>query len=251
MNVSCTQCGGSVAVDPSTPFLICNFCGSALYLDKSRVVFHYVVSPTIGIEEASGKLRRWMAGNETVKDLDRLASIQHQELLYFPMWRFVVRESTGDREFSEPASSSSIADLRRLPLSGGNLKFFSPAEFREMPLKEPDVLLDSASQWLKNEKGASPEQIKETNLIHVPFYIFKYQFGGKEYQAVIDGTTGRVLASVFPAKAELPFLGVAALSGLILFVLGLLAPNIFWRFLLYVIALFPLAILSYTVVKKY
>ncbi len=120
-----------------------------------------------------------------------------------------------------------------------------------MPLKEPDVLLDSASQWLKNEKGASLEQIKETNLIHVPFYIFKYQFGGREYQAVIDGTTGRVLASVFPAKAELPFIGVAALSGIILFIIGLIAPTVFWRLLLYLIAVIPLAIISYAVVKKY
>ena len=251
MNVSCTQCGGSVAVDPSTPFLNCNFCGSALYLDRSRVVFHYVVSPTIEMEEAKGKLRRWMAGNETVKDLDRLASIQNQELIYFPMWRFVVRDGAGDREFSEPASSSSIADLRRLPLSGGNLTFFSPAQFKGMPLKEPDVLLDSASRWLQNEKGASPDNIKETNLIHVPFYIFKYQFSGQQYQAVIDGTSGRVLASVFPAKAELPFLGVAALSALILLIVGLIAPNLYWRFLLYLVAIVPLAVLSYTVVKRY
>lgn len=251
MNVSCTQCGGSVAVDPSTPFLNCPFCSSALYLDKSKVVFHFVVSPTIGMEDAVGKLRRWMAGNETVKDLDTLATIQKQELSYFPMWRFVVRDSHGDREFSEPASSSSIAGLRRIPLSGGDLKFFSPKEFQGMPLKEPDVLLDSAYKWLQTDSGTSTDRIKETNLIHVPFYLFQYQYGGKEYHAVIDGTSGRVLASVYPAKAELPFRGVAILSGIILFVVGLIAPNIFWRLLLYVIAVIPLAILSYTVVKKY
>ena len=251
MNVACTQCGGSVSVDPSSPFLNCPFCGSALYLDKSRVVFHFVVSPTISLEDAAGKLRRWMAGNETVKDLDRLASIQHQELSYMPMWRFVVRGSAGDQEFSEPASSSTIADLRRLPLSGGNLKFFSPSEFQGMPLKEPDVLLESASKWLQTEKGTGPDQIKETNLIHVPFYIFKYQYGGKEYQAVIDGTSGKVLASIFPAKAEMPFIGVAVLSAVILFIVGVIAPNVFWRLLFYMVAIVPLAMISYAVVKKY
>ncbi len=251
MNVTCTQCGGSVAVDPTTPFLNCNYCSSALYLDKSKVVFHFVVSPTIAMDEALGKLRRWMAGNETVKDLDKLATIQNQELLYFPMWRFVVRDDTGEHEFSEPASSSSIADLRRLPLSGGNLKFFSPTQFQGMPLKEPDVLLDSAAQWLQTEKGAARENIKETNLIHVPFYIFKYQFGGKDYQAVIDGTTGRVLASIFPAKAELPFIGIAVLSAFVFLIVGWIAPNVWIRFVLYLIAVVPLSIVSYVIVKKY
>ena len=251
MNVTCTQCGGSVTVDPSTPFLSCNFCSSALYLDKSRVVFHFVVSPTIDLEDASGKLRRWMAGNDTVKDLDRHAVLQSQELTYIPMWRFVVRDSAGDLEYSEPASSSTIADLRRLPLSGGDLKFYSSTAFQGLPLKEPDVLLDSALQWLQNEKGTVKDKIKETNLIHVPFYVFKYQFGGKDYQAVVDGTTGRVLTAVFPAKAELPFLGVALLSALVLFVIGLIAPNVYIRLLIYIIAIVPLSIISYTIVKKY
>ena len=249
MNVTCTQCGGSVAVDPGTPFMSCTYCSSALYLDKSRVVFHFVVSPTIDEEDALGKLRRWMAGNETVKDLDRLATIQNQELTYFPMWRFVARDDIAEREYSEPASSSSISDLKSIPLSGGDLNFFSPKEFEGMPLKEPDVLLDSALQWLKSEKGHPT--IKETNLIHVPFYLFKYQFGGNSYQAVVDGTSGRVLASVFPAKAELPFIGVALLAGVVLFVLGLIAPNIWIRLLLYGIAIVPLGILCFSIVKKY
>lgn len=251
MNISCTQCGGTVNVEPGNPFLVCSFCSSALYLDKSRVVFHYVVSPTIGLEDAQGKLRRWMAGNETVKDLDRLATIQNQELTYFPMWRFVVRQSNGDQEFSEPACSSSICDLRSLPLSGGSLQFFSPTQFAGMPLKEPDVLLDSAAQWLKSESGSTSESIKETNLIHVPFYTFQYQYSSGSYHAVVDGTTGRVLASVFPAKAELPFIGVAVFCALVFFVLGLIAPNIFYRILLYLVAAPFLGIASYVIVRKY
>jgi hypothetical protein len=251
MNITCTQCGGSVTAEPGNPFLICSYCSSALYLDKSRVVFHYVVSPTIGLEEAQGKLRRWMAGNETVKDLDRLATIQNEELTYFPMWRFVVGQNNGDQEFSEPACSSSICDLRSLPLSGGSLQFFSPNQFQGMPLKEPDILLDSAAQWLQSESGASKDLIKETNLIHVPFYSFQYQFSSNSYNAVVDGTTGRVLASVFPAKAELPFIGIAVFCAFVFFVLGLIAPNFFIRILLYLAAAPFLGFASYTIIRKY
>ena len=251
MNFNCTQCGGSVTAEPGNPFLSCGYCSSALYLDKTKVVFHYVVSPTISMEEAQGKLRRWMAGNETAKDLDRLASIQNQELTYFPMWRFVVGQTNGDQEFSEPACSTSICDLRSLPLSGGSLKFFSPNEFQGMPLREPDILLDSAARWLHSESGASSEAIKETNLIHVPFYSFQYQFSSNSYHAVVDGTTGRVLASIFPAKAELPFIGISIFCALVFFILGLIAPNIFIRILLYLVAAPFLGFACYTVLRKY
>jgi hypothetical protein len=250
MVITCTQCGGAVEVPPGTPFLTCGFCGSALYLDKSGVVFHYVVSPTINFDEAQGKLKRWMAGNETVKDLDRLATMGNHELTYFPMWRFVVSEADGDREFSQPACSTPIADLRSLPLSGGSLKFFSPGEFAGMPLREPDILFESACQWLVRE-GATREAIKETNLIHIPFYRFEYTFSGKPYQAVVEGTTGRVLTSIFPAKAELPFIGVSILCALIFFILGLITPNIFIRLIVYIAAAIPLGLLCLAIVRKY
>src|SRR3990172_11433788 len=91
MQISCAQCGAAVTVEAGAHFTTCSYCNSALYLDKSKVVFHFVITPTISLEEAQGKLRRWMAGNETVKDLDTLAQIETPELIYFPMWRFVVR----------------------------------------------------------------------------------------------------------------------------------------------------------------
>ena len=73
--LNCTQCGGELHPDEGQLFLVCPFCSSAVYLDKSRVVFHWYLAPTIDEGKAAAALRRWMAGNQTVKDLDEKAQI--------------------------------------------------------------------------------------------------------------------------------------------------------------------------------
>jgi len=251
MQIQCTQCGGTVNLQEGEKFAICAFCQSALYLDRSKVVFHFVLIPTVTREDAEGKLRRWMAGNETVKDLDVHSVVETAELVYFPMWRFLVNEQDGDQEYSQPASSTSIADIKSIPLSGGDLKFFAPKDFEGITLKEPDVLLEAALQWLQTQQSISKEKVKETNLIHIPFFLFRYQFGGQSYQAIVDAVSGRVLASVFPAKAELPFYGFALASAAIFFVEGMIAPNFLIRIILYIITAVPVGIFSYSIVKKY
>jgi len=251
MQIDCTQCGGAVKLPEGARFAICPFCSSALYLDRSKVVFHFVITPTINEEEAQGKLRRWMAGNETVKDLDVHAQIVHQELIYFPMWRFVVSETSGDREISEPASSISISEIKSIPLSGGDLKFYSPTEFQGKPLKEPDILLESAISWLQSQRGIQRDKIRETNLIHIPFTIFKYKFKDKFYQAVVDAISGRVLANVYPAKDEIPFIGIAFMAAIAFFLAGILSPNFIVRVILFIVVAVPFALIANGVVKRY
>lgn len=251
MQVGCTQCGASVALEAGSQFVTCPYCTSALYVDRSKVVFHFVVRATLTLEDAQGKLRRWMAGNDTVKDLDRLAKIEQQELMYFPMWRFVAVRDSVDQEFSEPASSFSISEIKKIPLSGGDLQFFSPKEFAGVPLKEPDVLLDSAISWLQQQEAVQKDAIKEINLIHIPFYLFKYHFRNTLYQAIVDATSGRVLSSVYPAKDEIPFIGIAIAAAIAYFVIGLLIANPLLKAVIYLAMSVPLGLFAYTVTQKY
>ena len=71
----CTQCGGELHPDEGQIFLTCPYCGSTVYLDKERVVFHWVLAPTLDEQKAGASLARWMAGNQTVKDLDKKARV--------------------------------------------------------------------------------------------------------------------------------------------------------------------------------
>ena len=62
----CTQCGGELHPDEGQIFLTCPYCESTVYLDKSRVVFHWYLASTLDDQKARTNLARWMGGNETV-----------------------------------------------------------------------------------------------------------------------------------------------------------------------------------------
>ena len=71
----CPQCGAGLEVPEGEIFFTCPYCASALYLDKSKVVFHYALISTLDMKTAERTLKGWMAGNETVKDLDRAGAM--------------------------------------------------------------------------------------------------------------------------------------------------------------------------------
>jgi hypothetical protein len=245
--IPCTQCGGAADFPAGTRFAACSFCGSSLYLDGSRSILHYVVAPTFTEKEAIGKLKRWMGGNETVRDLDTRCRVARCELSYVPLWRFVTGRDT---QTVEPAAAFALGDLGEIPLSGGQLSLFSAEKHRGADLQAPDVLLGSAQAWLER-RGVRPDELREVNLVHVPLYLFRYEFEGAEYSAAVEAASGRVLASVFPAKNEEPFVRLTVVGCAVFVVLGLAAPNAFVRVLLYLFAAPPLGVWALAVVRRH
>ena len=56
MTIKCTQCGADVEVQQDETFIDCPYCASALFLDKRKVVFHYVIASNFKPNEAEGNL---------------------------------------------------------------------------------------------------------------------------------------------------------------------------------------------------
>lgn len=200
--VHCAQCGGLLHPDEGQVFLVCPYCGSAVYLDASKVVFHWSLAPTLGEVEAGEALSRWMAGNETVKDLDRKARRTETSFAYFPVWLLKIKDGDGHRIHLEPAAATSVTAMREMPLPAGDLVRYDSA--LEAQSVAPSVPLDTVLGWQANV-GQRPENIAETSLVHVPMYTYKYEYDGKPFTAVVDAASGRVMANLFPAKAEAPY----------------------------------------------
>jgi len=224
----------------------CLFCGTTLFVDRAQVVFHYRLPPLLGKEEAIAAMRRWMAGNETVKDLDRQAEIAEFEAISFPVWLFRTYQSGAERVFFEPAAPTPIPQVTDLSIPAGRLEPYR-SEAEDMRVIEAQVPLETAVGWLE-QRQVGP--IRETALVRVPFWRCRYQYEGKTYHAAVDASTGAVLAGVYPEKAESPYVLVAVL-GLILFgVEGLMIGNLFAKFVAYVITAIPLTLLAYWVARK-
>ncbi len=209
--LTCTQCGGELHPEQGQIFLTCPYCKATVYLDKSRVVFHWSLSPTFSEEQARGELARWMAGNQTVKDLDKKARLTGTTFQYFPVWYIKYRLQTQERISLEPAAATSISELRHLPLTAGDLRSYDASlEGQSQP---PTVPLEAVQSWLhQNQAGA---EVIETSLVHIPIFTFKYVFQNRTYTAVIEAATGKTLASIYPAKSEAPYMLAGAITALV------------------------------------
>ncbi len=217
--VHCAQCGGVLRPEAGQVFLTCPYCGSAIYVDKRQVVFHYSLRCTVTPEAAAANLRRWMAGNQTVKDLDRKARVVASTFQYFPVWYCKARANGKETVYLEPAAATSISELKALTIAAGDLQKYDPTLDAEAVA--PTVPFDAMVQWLDN-RSVRREQLAEAALVHLPIYLFKYEFGGNSYTALVEGGSGKVFANLFPPKAETPYLAVAAFATLGFLVLSCL-----------------------------
>jgi len=210
--IYCTQCGGEIHHDEGHIFLTCPFCESTIYIDKSQVVFHWYVEPTIKPDEVNSTLFRWMTGNQTVKDLDKKARLINKEFLFFPMWYFKVRvKGNGEAIILQPAAATSISELKNLRIPAGDLIKYE--EKISVDAQPPTVPLEAARAWT-NDNGTQGDML-ETFLVHIPIFVIKYMYQNHIYTAVVEASTGKVFANVFPAKSEAPYYLVAGLAALV------------------------------------
>jgi len=224
--LNCTQCGGELHPDEGQTFLTCPYCSATVYVDKSRVVFHWYLAPTLDENRARGELARWMAGNQTVKDLDKKASLIGKSFQYFPIWYIKLIDQNREQISLEPGAATSVTELRRLHLPAGDLRKYDDA--LDSQSQTPNVPLEAALSWLQQSRPAKFE-VKETSLVHIPLYTFKYNYRNQTYTALVEAATGEVLANLYPAKAEAPYLLAGGITALIYLCLALV-PIVFSAF---------------------
>ena len=218
--IHCTQCGGELHPEEGQIFLTCPYCSSTVYLDRSRVVFHWFRAPTVDEEKARASLMRWMAGNQTVKDLDRKARLLGSTFEFFPMWYFKHKNpSDKERVLLLPAAATSISELRSLNLPAGDLRKYETAI--DSQATQPSVPLQAALNWLSDSKVPQAE-IAAQSLVHVPIYTFKYSFQGTVYTAIVEAGTGGVFANLYPAKAETPYRSMGCATAAIFIALAII-----------------------------
>ena len=262
--IICPQCGGENKIPTDSRFLECEFCGSSIFVDKSKVVNHYVVLSNFDQNEAIGNVKRWMAGNFHVKDLDKNAQIAQVYFYYFPLWYFKTNQGGVDKIYLQPAHSTPISEIKNIQIPAGDLKVYHKNEFDEKQFVSPDVLFESAQSWLQ-QSGVDASEVAEANLVHIPFYQVYYNYDGKQYSAMVEASSGKVYANLWPAKKETPFrmlfagsILLFALASLVSFVIGLavstdesgLAMGEVIKIPAYILTAIPLIIISYYIAKK-
>jgi len=248
LEVRCTQCGASVTVASDARLLACPFCDTSLVVDAEGALFHETVRATVRPAEVAAHLRRFLAGGATVAGLDRKARLGEPVLELFPFWAFTVGESGSERTILMPAAPSSLQGLQGLALPGGETRPMTAEAAGSTPVREPEVPLATARTWLEQREGEV--RVKRQVLYHLPLYRIAYSWRGKTYQAAVDGVTGRVFPADFPAKAEAPYVLVAAVALVVFGLEGLVVTNLLAKALLYLVSAVPILGIAWLTSRK-
>lgn len=232
--LTCSQCGGELHPDEGQVFLACPYCAATVYLDRSRVVFHWYVAPTLDERQATASLYRWMSGSQTVKELDKKARLAEPSFQFFPLWYFRWQAGQGEQVALQPAAATSVSELSRLTLPAGDLKRYE--ETLDGQVVAPTVPLEAALDWLKGQAALTSHhspgsgrisEIKEMAVVHVPLYFFRYTYGKNTYTAVVDAAAGTVLANLYPPKVETYYRLVGIVTALVFLCLAIF-PLVGW-----------------------
>jgi hypothetical protein len=204
-------------VEPGNKVARCTYCGTTNLVDTSRFVVHYAAQPTLRVNDAEAALRRWMAGSTTVAELDKLAQIERPLYQLFPMWLVRIMRDGKEQLLLEPAAALVVSELKRMSLASVDLERYDDSLAADAVAAT--VPYEAMMRWLADDYQVKREQVREVSLVHLPVYLFNYRFAGQRYTAVVNGATGEVFASLYPAKRDTPYRVVAWASLLIYFML--------------------------------
>ena len=210
VQILCRQCSAPLPVEHGSQYVECEYCGTTNVVEKGQSVFHYAVQATVDEAEALAALRRWMAGNETIKGLDQAAKIERPLFEYFPMWLVRRRREGQESIYLEPAAALAVSELKHLTLPAGDLQPYDEAIDDEVV--KATVPYETMMGWLREEYGLTPAEIHEVALVHLPVFHFVYTYKDRRYSAVVDAATGRVFCNIFPAKWEVPYRTIGAVA---------------------------------------
>lgn len=249
MQVACTQCGASLTVQATDRLLACPYCSTALVVDGTATLFHEVMVATVRPEEAVAHLRRFLGGRETVANLDREAKVAEPVLEYFPFWAFTITADHGDHVVLQPAAPSSLQGLQGLGLPAGTTRPMSREATGGAAIVDPEVPVETARGWLTTRFGEGVRVLR-TALYHLPLYRTPYEWRGTTYRAAVDGVSGRVFPSDFPAKSEAPYVLVAALALVVFGLEGLIIGNPLVKLVAYIVSAVPIVGLAWLTTRK-
>ena len=215
VTLKCPKCGAPFEYEPGMKFKKCEYCGTMIYIDKSRVMFYYIIPFSIGDGEVASLFKRWASGSRMAKGLEN-SLIKSINKLYFPVYRFVRDVNNKEKVIIKPANTTLLSGLTNLKIPPGNMKIFD-TNFNTGNAKvvQPELSMDTYLKGL-------PGNAKEQELVFFPIYEVRYEFNGKEYSVVMDGSTGEIFTSYYPPRSSLPYIFI----GSVVFILSLIGASL-------------------------
>ncbi len=235
--VNCPSCGAPLKIKAGEIIITCEYCGTAVNLKAEKpFVFKHAIIPNKHPQEEIEKLvRAWMqSGFIMPENLARKAQFKQINLKFLPFyvvtahavteyegvfirtgnpreikdtiandyqWTVLGRRSAEfpEREYKVPLSGKASFDLSLVQGEFLNAEL-DESEAEEKVRKE----IESLHNYLMKEKvdqiihSETQVEIKDCEFLHAPIWFIEYEYKGKLYRLVMDGSTGEVIKGDIP-----------------------------------------------------
>ena len=220
---TCKYCGFTVVIET----------GQTFTYEHSLLLNKY--DPT-QVEE---QIREWMRGGfMKPSDLARKGKIAEKELIYLPFWVVsvearssykgiferitpaVAKEGTIEkdydwlvlarkaavfptRDYEVPLEGKIAYDFRRIE---GFAKVFNSEIDKTEAEEQAKAEIENNHRFLAQQdvdkiiEMKTEIKVEETVYLHAPIWFIKYDYKGKTYQLILDGSTGSVIRGDIPSK---------------------------------------------------
>ena len=187
----CPQCSALLTAPHQVETFVCIHCGSSLRTGEGLRLYRLAQRPSVDGGAATGFLRSWFAGDEGPPDMGTVARYDVGDLRYFPFLR--IRRSGADRVAPlAPLPSPEVMSLAQVPA-----QLFADEDPALIDGEIDEELLRKELRLAVADPGSREVLIEQR-----AYYPVQYSYKGGRYSAVIDGGSGRVLASRRPPRRE-------------------------------------------------
>jgi hypothetical protein len=215
---ACPQCGAPITVTPRISFHSCEFCGTISFIDRSGVMFYYVMPFLIDENQARMIFNRWLKNPHMAKDLSITAKITQWKKILFPVYIFRRMVGGEEKSYIRPAKGTLIEGMQNLIIPPGSMKIYDKnTDIADATKIDPDITMDV---YASNLPGTEISQA----LLYFSLYQVEYEFNDAIWMATIEGSQGAVHATTYPMRSSLPFgmvFFVGFMAGLLGIILGI------------------------------
>lgn len=248
--VDCPGCGAPLKIAAGEIVVTCEYCGTAVNLkaEKPFVLSHSIIPNNYTQQEIEEKVKAWMqSGFAMPATLARKARFKKTRLVFLPFysitahavtdykgvftrtgqpkdvedtitreyqWTVLARRSVAfpEREYTIPLSGKASFDLSMIEGE------FLNAEMDEDEAREKaHADIEANQDYLAKEnvdqitERTTDIDIKDAEFLHAPVWFVEYQYGGRVYHVLVDGSTGEVITGDIPVEqSTFPLIWVLA-----------------------------------------
>src|SRR6266513_696026 len=204
--IKCPNCGAQLNLSPGELVATCRYCGytSVVGANAPFQLEHSLIVNKLDNTRITQALQDWMrSGFMKPGDLAKKSRLAVLELRYLPFWLVQGRKAAEfpTRGYKVPAEGKIPFDFTKIESQAKFLN--SEIDSEEAVIRAKDEVEENQRFLLKQEVDQVTQldtsfNVDKLTYLHATLWFVQYEYKGKIYNAIIDGSSGGMIRADIP-----------------------------------------------------